>query len=539
MLELGAAFFDSLQSVDHVKKMIKGRFLQLLIVLLSLLNEEDRASIQLYVEATYGIQCDRPNLEVAFLKVLPLESTNHNIFLRAVLRAYTNRDEHIRDYDESWTWFVMNLHRNGYVLPGSSPDDIGKSDHHLTWMLKWNPNATNTSIFNNLQYNGLHRAINDIASLELFQQYRQSEITVTLCNHETYTLTSTDLIDITATKSKSYVIKNTRSADDVTDRLNLEEMHMNQVVPQLFRRLNGTTKIINQYLVQLGDKDSAFKKLGRSKPRFSYADIHHAGRLSKTIASIVPERNLDLGRVVAVTYKLDGRKIPKTDLERMMQSDVEKAKAVARDVHERLQGFQNKKHRLTPLMLRDFERVKKQLSEVGEMIQIAESEMSSIREYSGDLDDEVVEKVQDPTQDETMAEGIWSDYRSGCGNDGRFHVQAKRFKVASIYWLGGLDGDTCALQLHGFPSQVSVMPLGILSKDDKEEMISVGDWIILVGRLAIIVEEGEGQSERDQLGKVISYMRIAKLEMPKASKRTKRQSTTLRIESHMMDHKLY
>lgn len=69
MLELGAAFYDSLQSAEHVKNMVKGRFLQLLVLLLSLLNEEDRASIQLYVEATYGIQADRANLELLIMKV--------------------------------------------------------------------------------------------------------------------------------------------------------------------------------------------------------------------------------------------------------------------------------------------------------------------------------------------------------------------------------------------------------------------------------------------------------------------------------------
>jgi hypothetical protein len=118
-----------------------------------------------------------------------------------------------------------------------------------------------------------------------------------------------------------------------------------------------------------------------------------------------------------------------------MQSDVEKAKAVARDVNERLQGIQNKKQRLTPPMLQDFERVEKQLREVGEMIQIAESEMSSIREYSGDLDDEVIKKVHDPTRDDGVAEGIWSEYLSCCGHDGRFNVQAKRFKVGPCIGL--------------------------------------------------------------------------------------------------------
>jgi hypothetical protein len=49
--------------------MLRGKFLQMVILLLSLLNEEDRAAIQLYVEETYGIQCDRPNLELAIMKV--------------------------------------------------------------------------------------------------------------------------------------------------------------------------------------------------------------------------------------------------------------------------------------------------------------------------------------------------------------------------------------------------------------------------------------------------------------------------------------
>ena len=59
----------------------------MIVLLLSLVNNEDLAEIKDFLEATYGLKADRTSLELTILKVIPLMSINPRVFLRSLVSS--------------------------------------------------------------------------------------------------------------------------------------------------------------------------------------------------------------------------------------------------------------------------------------------------------------------------------------------------------------------------------------------------------------------------------------------------------------------
>ena len=90
IIRLSIGYYDALDhevSSDQNQKFISPRFLQMLTLLLSFLNNDDLQDIAGILEATYKIKADRHHLEMLFLKVIPLMSINSKIFLEAMIPA--------------------------------------------------------------------------------------------------------------------------------------------------------------------------------------------------------------------------------------------------------------------------------------------------------------------------------------------------------------------------------------------------------------------------------------------------------------------
>lgn len=69
------------------------KFLQMLVLLLSLLNDADLGGIASFLEKTYRIKADRKHVEILILKVLPLQSINKSIFVRQMVNAVETRPQ--------------------------------------------------------------------------------------------------------------------------------------------------------------------------------------------------------------------------------------------------------------------------------------------------------------------------------------------------------------------------------------------------------------------------------------------------------------
>ena len=89
IISLSASYYNSLDSTgekDDLQSNIRPRFLQMIILLLSLLNNDDLADIKDFLESTYGLKADRRSLELCVLKVIPLLSINPKVFLKSLVR---------------------------------------------------------------------------------------------------------------------------------------------------------------------------------------------------------------------------------------------------------------------------------------------------------------------------------------------------------------------------------------------------------------------------------------------------------------------
>lgn len=163
IISRSAAYYNSLASpggVDNAQRLVRPKFLQMLTLLLSLLNDIDLKALKSFLESTYGIKADRHNIELLILKVLPLMSINSKIFIRDMVntveqRQYPRLPESSKDV---WETFVSRLPGAGYILPGYT-EQMGERGQ--SWIVKYD-DFKDSFVFNNLQFNGEFRTANEV-----------------------------------------------------------------------------------------------------------------------------------------------------------------------------------------------------------------------------------------------------------------------------------------------------------------------------------------------------------------------------------------
>lgn len=122
IISLSSAYYTSLDPADKVQQLLKPRFLQMLVLLLSFLNDDDLHNIQEFLERTFHFNADRKNLELLLLKVIPFYSINSHIFLTSIVPAFEGwspRKPEKQDHAFYWETFVSRIAAHGYVLPGT------------------------------------------------------------------------------------------------------------------------------------------------------------------------------------------------------------------------------------------------------------------------------------------------------------------------------------------------------------------------------------------------------------------------------------
>ena len=116
---------------------IRHQFMQMLVVLLSLLNDDDLRTRSEYLEQTFGLIPKRGDMELLFLKVMPLTSMNSRVFLQALIPTvdvWKVPERGLRN--EPWVWmqFVKRLAKKGYLILGSV-EELGHSNE--SWIPNW------------------------------------------------------------------------------------------------------------------------------------------------------------------------------------------------------------------------------------------------------------------------------------------------------------------------------------------------------------------------------------------------------------------
>jgi len=319
-IRLSAAYFDSLKPIgikDDTQAFLRPKFLQMIVLLLSLLNDDDLNDISTFLETTYHLKAQRKHLEMLFLKVIPLTSINPTVFLKTLTAVqqigasdskptFDSHDQMSR----TWDHFLKAAATDGFLLPGNLGNFSGR---HHSWIFNWPALGIDTAtVFRHMQYSGSeHRAFNEVHPVELYPESDAGELAVLFSNNQTYNIASSDLAPLTCMASGRYTI---RDSEGKTHELLIKEFLVNDSLRQAVDLYNSVVSRYNRWA--LFDSPSERKwslpsRSRRSKMRLldEYRDT--CGPLTRTRAI------LD-GVDICTCFKVEGRKIPLKDAAQTM-----------------------------------------------------------------------------------------------------------------------------------------------------------------------------------------------------------------------------
>lgn len=511
IISLSAAYYNSLDpngSKDSTQTYIKPRFLQMLVLLLSLLNNEDLAELKDFLEATYKIKADRRDIELLILKVIPLLSINPRVFLKALVPVVegfplesgnTNIDE---DHSSIWNIFISRILEHGYLLPGTV-DDLGRSN--LSWIVKWPEDGfKSTSIFNHLQYAGRLRTINNIPPVEVHPGSGCTELTVVMTDDSKYVIYPQDLDKIILMTPGIYPIQETAGEKRYFD-LSIQETLLNGELYQAIKDMNGIVQKVNQWLANPKRGSNVVSKFVRKRLDHQpfLKEYTNTGKLVKVIAT--------LNRMIlAVTYKVDGRKVSQIDAVHNMATDVRQLRAYGDYIEQRGDmtdhGFFSAEKR----------ELKQSLDQVKAQINLAEQNQRRIRSDQ-ELSNEPIVKCLYPEEWNRKNESVWNGYNAWCHSDGYLHVEAKKSIISGVNWL--MSG-IIELSLQQQPSKLFVTPLKPVPEAFRKDEVQVNDIAVLLGQYVAIGDWKEAKSFGPNAPfSMTNYLKIVDMEEHNQSRR--------------------
>jgi len=495
IISLSAAYFNSLASYSSEdQQLIRARFLQMLVLLLSLLNDDDLHELAEFLEVTYGIQAERYHIELLILKVLPLMSINSKIFLKALVTALdgplVNPSPHLSDQPSIWNFFLRRLLEEQYILPGTL-EQVGSDD--CSWQVRWPPNGfKDSSIFKNIQYAGSARSINEIPPINLSAEVGSTEATATFTNGCKYIVSNADLENIIRMIPKKYSVTEA-SPEGRSFDLDITDVSVNDALYRAIWEVNSGLTLVksilptrpkNQVIARLNSiiGDSPF--VGRRLSGKRYQDdsplpeLKGSGRLTYHVATLN-------GQMLAVAYKVEGRKITRRELVRHLASDLGKMRATIQAVEATVQQtFEERK--VNEHVRQTVYRVRQIIDKVEALYRSAEDSKERMEKFSPQLRDEPIVKVLYPIGSDESPVSVWNDYKAWyVAGENVLFVDAQRRFVQRVSWV---DENVLEVSFHGHDTKYFVTPLRKLEEHEKEDELKVDDRVILCGQYLVVVE---------------------------------------------------
>ena len=502
IISLSAAYYNSLdpsEKNDSTQQHIRPRFLQMIVLLLSLLNNEDLAEIKDFLEATYKLKADRRDIELLILKVVPLLSIIPGIFMKALvpaidgfpLEAGLDADENLSN---TWNIFIMRILKDGYLLPGTV-GELGR--RCLSWIVRWpDEGFKSTSIFNTLQYAGRLRTINNIPPVEVHPGSKCTELTVVLTDESKYVISPRDLDNIIFMTPGSYPVQETAGGKQCHDLI-ITETWLNGELFQAVKMTNEVVLKVNQCLASPKRSSNVVSKLVRRRPDHQpfLDDFRYSGRLFKVVSSL-KRANL------AVAYKAEGRKVGRIGANQTMARDVRELRAFIGHIEQRGymadHGFFSAEKRE---LKQGLEKVKAKIDQVEESrVKIG---------FDQDLSNEPIAKCLYPEGMDDSEPNVWSGYKAWCSeHTGYLDVEALRSTIRGVKWL---TGEVVELLLDREPSKLIVTPLQPVPEGYRDDEARVGDVAVLMGQYVAIGEWTERGSVASEVFTSTNYLRIVSM----------------------------
>ncbi|ORY07296.1 hypothetical protein BCR34DRAFT_603955 [Clohesyomyces aquaticus] len=515
IINLSSSYYTSLDPSDKVQQLLRPRFLQMLVLLLSFLNDDDLHNIREFLERTFHFRADRPSMELLFLKVIPFYSINAHVFLTSMVPAFEGwspRKPDNQDHAFYWETFITRLAPLGFILPGTI-DQLCRAQK--SWIVQWPENGFKDSlVFRNLQYCAPDnlRTFNDIPPIERDHEGRNENalLNAIFTNGLQYLIRVADYEGILCLRKGVYTAQ---EADINGQRYDLivEETTLNDAAYQAVDHINDVIRRVNHWLTgfkgqairRRGTLFKAMKVPGMARPDIEMLEeLRVSGRLKRFRAAL---GNSDL----AIAYKLDKRKITLEDTLAILARNNQEIQSVVGYYQSRLQSYGSAFNAET------LRKITNTLNTVTAEMGMAESIRQRIAADPTISDEPIITLIEAPGG--LTYSTIWNDYRIGLTAGNMLTIEAKKSYVTGVSW-----GQEIIINLHNDANQYVVAPLEYIEEKDQDDQIQDGDVAILAGQYMILAEPVE---EEGTDGLIMSnYLKIVRVEQgTKISKRQQRR----------------
>ncbi|KAF2478283.1 uncharacterized protein BDR25DRAFT_348549 [Lindgomyces ingoldianus] len=520
IINLSSAYYTSLDPSDKVQQLLRPRFLQMLVLLLSFLNDDDLQNIREFLEKTFHFRADRPSMELLFLKVIPFYSINSHVFLTSMVPAFEGwspRKPDNQDHTYYWETFITRIAPLGYILPGTV-DQLCRAQK--SWIVQWPEKGFKDSLaFRNLQYGALDhmRTFNDIPPIERDHEGRNENtlLNAIFTDGKQYLIRVADYEGILCVRKGVYTAQEVDINGQRYDLI-IEESTLNDATYQAVDHINEVIRRVNHWLT--GFKGQALRRRGTifkhvKVPGMARPDIEMleelrvTGRLNRFRATL---GNSDL----AIAYKLDKRKITLEDTLAILARNNQEIQSVVDYYQSRLQSYGS------AFSAETLRKITSTLNTVTAEIGMAEAIRQRIASDPAISDEPIVTLIE-PPGGTFYSNPIWNDYKVGLTAGNMLTIEAKKSYVTGVYW-----DQEIVVTLHNDANQYIVVPLEYVDEKDRDDQVQDGDVAVLAGQYMILAEPVEEEGTDALI--MSNYLKIVRVEQgTKISKRQQRRMQTI------------
>jgi hypothetical protein len=570
LTERSSAYYMSLCDSKEDQGKIRPKFLQMLVLLVSLLNNDDLDVISKPLESTFQIPGDRSRLELLIMKVLPLTAINSEVFLQGLFDAYDPEGGSKNGYESRlqpkiWEQLQLDLAQKGYIVPvpkgsygffGPTLENCGTasdleadpngvdpeqpqssrftSEHHLSlqergsskqqrmsWTAPWPLNGLSLStVFKYLQHDGhlredgkpAARAMDDIPYLE---------IAAIFTNGIQYRVSAQDTMCISSMKKGEY--KLSAAEDETTSTLEIKDTLLNEPFIEAVQLLNNLVHGIKANLDGRGRKS---RFLQANKPSVvSFTPLDEPTEAKMVCADIIDPSGKRY--CCAVAFRIGDNVVLRVDVIRAMRSTLSKLRSALERLKRELPQFYIKK--VTNEASRSRQH---QVDKMIDMLSTFENKIEEARQKEMKLqhmrlnypEDPITRVVYPGWSQETGQKPEWQHYQIDLAkNRDKLFVRSRKLKVATITPVNGYGLNvTFVGSSLVFSAEPLTLSAGI-------EILSEGDTVILLGYYMVVIKPSLSQTQpRAQV--VVGYLRILAQNGLFHSRRKKFREQEARIE---------
>ena len=536
LVEKSSAYYLSLNDSKIDQDFVRPKFLQMLVLLLSLLNDTDLEKIRTVLESTYEIPGDRANLELLIMKVIPLGSINSQVFLEGLFEAYKPEEtkaSYIHQLqNEIWEELQQELAEQGYLVPAlielptsagvsrdfRADDDLelllqgmdlnsgqimSSSIPHrplLSWLAKWpNDGVKIFSVFKYLQHDGQSRnvgsvnqgtlrAINEIPHLEIGADDSHNSVQVELTDKRLYRVSAEESDLISNMQGEEYVLKST--TDETIHILRIRDDILNRPFIKATRQIN---KLVNKmksfFTLQEHKKKGIFSSSTKSYAA-SFSNVDEPAEACIVRAEVISGDGDH--ECVAVAFKVSNKIVYREDVLRQMNQTLSHLTVATERLDKELKKLSASKNTDESAKARqnNIDECRRLLAEIESLMVQAQEKKSELQRIRVKEPEDPITRVVWPSLEGVSGDRPeWQGYKIQLRRPDKKQliVQGSRMVVDSVEEIGS-TGQKIGFQGFG---KVTVEPL-VFSATEVSLRLVKKNIVLWLGYYLVLVEPVEG-----------------------------------------------